>query len=115
MAQMIVKNNERPTKRSKVEKDCSKTYSDLTRAIEGNNANLDYLYPMFMPTISSSSDASSPTIPPTTATIAATTTAVAPFRDDKGGDDLGEYELGGPGKQLGSREEYIAIAVTIYV
>jgi len=64
---------------------------------------------MFMPTISSSSYASSPTIPTAVATVAATTdvaTVVAiPFRDDKGGDDLGEYELGGPGKQLGSREE----------
>ncbi|KEH21882.1 hypothetical protein MTR_7g023210 [Medicago truncatula] len=124
--------NERPTKRSKVEKDCSKTRSDLTRVIEGNNAILHYLswmtyemtlsrkwkdsisdknefarpeqnpflvpmYPMFMPTISSSSDASSPTIPPTA--------AASPFHDDKGGDDLGDYELGGPGKQLGSREE----------
>jgi len=61
------------------------------------------MYPMFMPTISSSFDASSPTIPP-----AVTAPAAAPFHDDKGGDDLGElgeYELGGPGKQLGSREE----------
>ena len=49
-----------------------------------------------MPTISSSPDASSPTPPSATA---------APFRDDKGGDDLGEYELGGTGKQLGSKEE----------
>ncbi|AES97742.1 hypothetical protein MTR_5g059190 [Medicago truncatula] len=132
MAQRIFEHNERPTKRSKVEKDCSKTRSDLTRVIEGNNAILHYLswmtfemslsrkwkdsisdknefarpeqnpfpvpmYPMFMPTISSSSDASSPTIPPTA--------AAAPFHDDKGGDDLGDYELGGPGKQLGSREE----------
>jgi len=31
--------------------------------------------------------------------------AASPFRDDKGGDDLGEYELGGTGKQLGSKEE----------
>lgn len=120
MAQRIVEHNERPTKRSKVEKDCSKTRSDLTRVIEGNNAILHYLswmtfemslsrkwkdsisdknefarpeqnpfpvpmYPMFMPTISSSSDASSPTIPPTA--------AAAPFHDDKGGDDLGDYEL----------------------
>ena len=53
------------------------------------------MYPMFMHTISSSSDASSPTMPP----------AVAPFHDDKGGDDLGEFELGGLGKQLGSRKE----------
>jgi len=58
------------------------------------------MHPMFMPTISSSSDASSPTIPPAS--------AAAPFHDDKGGDelgDLGEYKLGGPRKQLGSREE----------
>jgi hypothetical protein len=139
MAQRIVENNERPTKRSKVEKDCSKTRNDLTRVIEGNNAILHYLswltyeatlsrkwkntmsdknevpkpeqnpfpvpmYPMFMPTISSSSDASSPTIPP----AATAPVAAAPFHDDKGGDDLGElgeYQLGGPGKQLGSREE----------
>jgi len=141
MAQRIVESHEMPTKRSKVEKDCSKTRSDLTRVIEGNNAILHYLswmtyemtlarkwkntisdknevarqdpnpfpvpmYPMFMPTISSSSDASSPTIPP--AAPAATAPAAAPFHDDKGGDDLGElgeYELGGPEKQLGSREE----------
>jgi len=140
MAQRIVENNERPTKRSKVEKDCSKTCSDLTRVIEGNNANLHYLSwmtyemtlsrksknsisdknevarqeqnpfpvpmsPMFMPTISSSSDASSPTIPSTAATVDVATTTAAPFRDDQGGYDLGEYELGGPGKQLGYREE----------
>jgi len=43
MAQRIMENNERPTKRSKVEKDCSKTRSDLTRVIEGNNAILHYL------------------------------------------------------------------------
>ena len=56
------------------------------------------MYHMFMPTISSSSDASYPTIPPAAP-------APAPFCDDKGGDDLGEYELGGLGKHLGSREE----------
>jgi len=134
MAQRIVENNDRPTKRSKVEKDYNKTRGDLTRVIEGNNAILHYLswmtyemtlsrkwkntisdknevarqeqnpfpvrmYPMFMPTISSSFDASSPTIPLTVAT------AAAPFHYDKGGDDLGEYTLGGPGTQLGSREE----------
>ncbi|KEH16152.1 hypothetical protein MTR_0299s0010 [Medicago truncatula] len=43
MAQRIFEHNERPTKRSKVEKDCSKTRSDLTRVIEGNNAILHYL------------------------------------------------------------------------
>ena len=43
MAQRIVESHERPTKRSKVEKYCSKTRSDLTRVIEGNNAILHYL------------------------------------------------------------------------
>ena len=129
-----MENNERPTKRTRVEKDCSKTHSDLTRVIEGNNAILHYLswmtnemtlsrkwknaisdkwevagpeqnlfpvpmYPMFMSIVSSSSDASFPTLPPATAT--------APFCDNKGGDDLGEYELGG------SREEYITIATVL--
>ena len=43
------------------------------------------MYPMSMPKISSSSDASSPTIPPIV--------ALAPFHDAKGGDDVGEYDL----------------------